>query len=118
MTHIRIRSQDVDRHNIPKPFMKLKHGEQGLLLDNIKSLRIFTNALLKTRIPDLFKTQAGLAGHVTQLQQEINRLKNIEDLDGSAVDEIIHTEKIIKKALKKSAGAASFPLPWQYKYSI
>ena len=84
--------------------------------DNIQSLRVFTNALLKTRIPDLFKTQAGLAGHVMQVQQEVNRLKDIEGLDGSVVDEIIHTETVIKAALKKSADAASFPLLWRCKY--
>ncbi len=62
-----------DRHNIPAPSMDLVQlkPEGALIVADLAFLDGF-----KERIKDLFLTLPGLPGHVTQVQQEFNRLNN------------------------------------------
>lgn len=109
---IRDRSHVDDRHAIRDPF-----GPHP------RDMAIFTNTLMKTRIPELFRTVAGLRGHVMQLQQELNRLAHIEGRSGAEVNQAIRVSKCLKEALIKSRRAAvangfSFNNLWLYLCSF
>lgn len=65
----------TNRHAIPRPLPP----EPGNLVDDngMENLASWAATLMRTRIPDLFRTSAGLPGHVQQVQQELARLNNI-----------------------------------------
>lgn len=56
------KSKAINRHKIPDP------------VESDKALKLWANSLMQERIPDLFKTEEGLKGHVDQIQSEINRI--------------------------------------------
>lgn len=83
-----------------------------------EDMAIFANTLAKKRIPDLFQTQARLAGHVQQIQQELNRLAATRGHSAEMIEQAIHTSRFIRSSLQKSkeqAIANNFPFTgnWQ-----
>lgn len=108
----RDRSIQDDRHGIRDPS------------SGIDAMKIYTNTLVKTRIPELFKTVAGINGHAIQLKQELNRIAKIKPSDGLIYDEAICTSKFLKRSIEKSlieARSARRLAPgynWQHHYSI
>lgn len=82
---------------------------------------IFVKTLKTTRVPDLFQTAAGLQGHAQQLEQQLNRLANVEGLSGKKVDQATSASKELRSALLKSKQAAQqsgFICPWHCLYSF
>ncbi len=94
-TIIRDRSQSDDRHAIRDPF-----GPDA------RDMSVFTNTLMRERIPQLFQTAAGFAGHAQQLQQELNRLANVEGRSGAEIERAVSASKCLKAALLKSKDGA------------
>ena len=88
----------VDRHLIPNP------------LSNIQDTENWENILIKGRIPDLFKTRAGLPGHAQQIQNELNRIHptNITGLSGDHIDRLAVASNRIFGAVEKSHSASGF----------
>lgn len=89
-----------DRHQITDPYA-----------DPVR----WAESLKKTRINDLFRTQAGLDGHLIQIQQEIKRMvssKNVgekmEGMTGADVAPLITAVESVKSSLVAAAKAASF----------
>ncbi|MCB1118263.1 MAG: hypothetical protein KDK50_06765 [Chlamydiia bacterium] len=100
----RYRLETDDRHAIRNPYRPGEHD-----------MAIYANTLLKKRIPTLFTTLPGLPGHVTQIQNELNRLAQIEGLSGEQVAEAIKTSKLIRSAIiavKQAAITNGFSCPW------
>lgn len=87
----RKRAETDDRHHIRDPY------EEGP-----NAMDIFTNTLLVERIPDLFRTQEGLRGHAMQIQQELNRLANVEGRSGIYVAQAVEHSKAIKHSIEKA----------------
>jgi hypothetical protein len=97
-----------NRHAIRNPF----GPEPG-------DMDVFVKTLKTTRIPDLFRTAAGLQGHAQQLQQQLNRLAKVEGHSGEEVDQAIRASKELRSALIKSKQAAQqsgFICPWLFPY--
>lgn len=92
----RTRSVCDDRHQIRNPYA---HN----LPSNIDA---WGNTLLKTRIPDLFRTRQGLEGHVVQLQNELNRINKVEHLTGDVVAHATGVMRRIYGAVEKAVEAA------------
>ena len=63
----------ADRHAIPNPKLSVSNAET------------WENTLLKSRISDLFRTVKGLSGHVVQVQNEINRVSNLNGVQSDVV---------------------------------
>ena len=92
--------QPDERHNITDPYA-----------DPVR----WAESVKKTRINDLFRTQGGLDGHVTQVQQEIRRVvsdRNVsgkmEGMDGGAVANMMTAVESIKDSIVSAAKAADF----------
>ena len=66
--------QPDDRHNITDPY-----ADPARWAESVK----------KTRINDLFRTQGGLDGHVTQVQQEIRRVVSDRNVSGKMVRNLV-----------------------------
>jgi len=94
----RDRSGVVNRHLLPNP------------LNNIHDAENWENGVIKGRIPDLFKSRAGLPGHAQQIQNELNRLdrKKMEGMSGTHIDRLNLASKRIISAVEKSQGASGF----------
>lgn len=96
---MKIRKKQVDsKHLIRDPIKN----------DDPKDLEIWVNTLKKTRIYELFCTEAGLNGHVQQLQSEINRITPGR-LDGKPAELVmaaVEASKKIRKALQNAIQAA------------
>lgn len=108
----RDRSQVDDRHTIRDP-LNMDPVTQAI---DLTSAAGWANTLAKTRIPQLFLTQNGLAGHVNQLQNELNRFKvsKLEGYCADGIDEVLLQIKFVRDSIKKSKEAArqnGFPLP-------
>jgi hypothetical protein len=101
----RYRHEQDDKHHIRNPLSPVE-----------KDMQVFANTLVKTRIPDLFKTEGGLKGHAEQIQCEINRLSHVEGLSGDIVCRAVETSRFIRECLIKSkeeaARTGSFSLNW------
>lgn len=97
-----------------------RHGIRDPLGPGINDMEVFANTLLKTRIPDLFRTLEGLRGHAQQIDQHLRRL-NVEGQPGEVVVRAIEVSKLVRRALKKAREAAqgrpSF-LYWQCYHSF
>lgn len=122
------RSTDItDRHSIPRP----EPPAPGALRDysGMSNLASWAATLMRTRIPDLFRTQPGLPGHAQQIQQELSILNNIvNNFDRPAGDEsgpryielAMQFVGQIKKELIKFANQASrlneFPFSVLFKF--
>lgn len=85
-----------NRHQIRDPYKN----------QQLNNTDVWANTLLKTRIPELFKTQQGLPGHVEQLQSELNRIKKVENLSGEIVAHATGVMKRIHGATQKVLEAA------------
>ncbi len=103
---VRNRREIDDRHHIRNPLTV----HQNRI--DLHEARIWSNTLAKERIPQLFKTERGLAGHISQLQNELNRfdLKKVKECEVDGVDELREISKFIKRSVEKSMEAATISL--------
>lgn len=76
----RYRGVKDDIHHIRNPY------------GSMEDMAIYANTLAKTRIPDLFRTRRGLAGHVQQIQQEINRLSATRGQSTAMIEQAVLTQ--------------------------
>lgn len=102
----------VDRHAIINPI----DIDPVTNKVNLRAASIWANTLVKKRIPQLFLTQEGLAGHVQQLQNELNRLKvrNLEGCSTDGISALVKKVHFVRSSVQKSVDAArqdGFPLP-------
>lgn len=110
MITVRERSQIDNRHMIREPIQK-----DPLNRIDLAYATGWSNTLVKTRIPQLFLTTAGLAGHVLQVQNELNRFKisKLENCVGD-VSPLVDIMKFVRNSIKASMEAArqrGFPMP-------
>ena len=89
-----------DRHAVTDPYI---------------DAAIWTKTITSKRVNDLFKTAPGLAGHVTAIQVEVNRLisdrnraAKLEGTTGDVVVSYIAAIATVRKALIASAKKATF----------
>lgn len=83
------------------------HSIRDPYLNNaFSSVTIWENSLMKTRIPDLFKTKGGLPGHVVQIQQELNRIGNTNGRPPELVARATNAVANVRNAVKSSLEAA------------
>lgn len=109
MIIVRDRSRVDNRHMIRDPIRIDPLTNRIDLL----TAAVWSNTLVRTRIPQLFLTLPGLPGHVMQLQNELNRFK-ISKVEGCRVDEmsgLIAIMKFVRESIKKSKKESAIPLP-------
>jgi hypothetical protein len=89
-----------DRHNVTDPYI---------------DAAVWTKTITSKRVNELFKTSGGLAGHVTAIQLEVNRLNSdrnraakLEGTSGATVVSYINAIKTVRNALVASAKNAKF----------
>ena len=83
-----------DRHNITHPH---------------KNATRWLNTMKSKRVAELFRTSGGLPGHITQVQQEINRVNSeLNGKSGNEVTAYIAALKQIRAAIITSAKGAPF----------
>jgi hypothetical protein len=99
-THVPV----YERHGLPHPFMEL---------------RAWKVSLIQGRVQDLFLTEAGLPGHVQQIQQELTRLTEEIDngnfLRAGTLDEALKAQDDIRRALINAGKAATFDYKCVFK---
>lgn len=87
-------TQVDNRHNITNP-----HQDATRWLNTMK----------RTRVAELFRTEQGLPGHVQQIQNEINRVKNnLNGKTGKEVTEYTAALKSLKNSIVASSKGAKF----------
>lgn len=102
---LRNRSSSDDRHMIRSPYTPP---------NPFSAMDAWANTLVKTRIPDLFRSIHGLAGHAQQIQNELNRLARVEGRSGDEVTYAIGISHFIRHALKQAmeeAESSNFVMP-------
>lgn len=109
---IRYRSEVDERHTIRNP-----HGPHPRDMD------VWANTLVKTRIPDLYRTLIGVPGHAKQIENEIKRLSKFQEgASGEIATKAIEISKFIRHSLnkaKKDAEERSCSYIWHaYLYSL
>ncbi len=83
-----------NRHNISDPH---------------KDATRWLNTMKQTRVAELFRTSQGLPGHVQQIQNEINRVKNnLNGKTGKEVTEYTAALKALRNAIVASSKGATF----------
>lgn len=112
MHPIRKRSEIDERHMIRDP---IRIDPVSHRIDS-RAAACWANTLVKTRIPHLFDTRERLAGHVQQLQNELNRctISKLEGCPTDGIGELIRQIKFVRDATKKAIAAArqsGFPMP-------
>lgn len=107
----RVRWPIDDRHAIREPIRRITVGGEERI--DIADACIYANTLVKSRIPQLFLTLPGLPGHVTQLQNELNRFKisKMEGCSAKDVPQLITIMKFVRSSVIKSKNASTIPLP-------
>ena len=107
----RIRLPCDNRHLIRDPITTNTIGDLDRV--NLNDAWIWANTLVKTRIPKLFSTSQGLAGHVEQLQNELNRFKisKMEGCNTVDVPHLITIMQFVRQSVKKAKHASTILLP-------
>lgn len=89
------RDQIDDRHNITRPSIDVNR---------------WLNTMKGTRVRELFYTRGGLPGHVQQIQQEINSVRDAarQTTDATSYNDYSNALKVLRHSLISSAKDANF----------